>query len=150
MTASRSPRLFLRRLALVAALAAMTPLGACMLFARAPRDLDYSRTRQSEKGLYRGTIRPSSETIPQGKVHSWTLHLETADGTPIDAAQIAVGGGMPQHGHGLPTKPRVTRQLGNGDHAVDGMKFNMGGWWVVTFDVSAAAGQDSLVFNLKL
>ena len=30
------------------------------------------------------------------------------------------------------------------------MKFNMGGWWVVKFRVDAAAGNDSLVFNLKL
>ena len=57
---------------------------------------------------------------------------------------------MPQHGHGLPTKPQVTRELGNGDHLVEGMKFNMGGWWVVKFRVNAMAGSDSLVFNLKL
>jgi hypothetical protein len=58
---------------------------------------------------------------------------------------------MPQHGHGLPTKPRVTRALGNGDHLVEGMKFNMGGWWVVKFRVaSSAAGADSVVFNLSL
>jgi hypothetical protein len=61
-----------------------------------------------------------------------------------------VDGGMPQHGHGLPTKPLVTRQLGNGDHLVEGMKFNMGGWWVVKFRVNAAQGPDSVVFNLKL
>ena len=48
------------------------------------------------------------------------------------------------------TKPRVTRPLGNGDHVVEGMKFNMGGWWIVKFRVDAAAGQDSLVFNVKL
>ena len=30
------------------------------------------------------------------------------------------------------------------------MKFNMGGWWVVTFRVQAAAGSDSLTFNLSL
>jgi hypothetical protein len=30
------------------------------------------------------------------------------------------------------------------------MKFNMGGWWVVKFGVDAAAGRDSVVFNLKL
>ena len=46
---------------------------------------------------------------------------------------------MPRHGHGLPTKPRVTRPLGNGDHLVEGMKFNMGGWWVVKFRVASAA-----------
>lgn len=122
----------------------------CMLFARPPKDLDYGRTRTSEAGLYRGTIRPQGDTIPQGRLHRWTLHLETAQGAPVAPATVTVDGGMPQHGHGLPTKPRVTRQLDNGDHLVEGMKFNMGGWWVVKFAVSASAGRDTLVFNLKL
>ena len=68
----------------------------------------------------------------------------------MDTATILVDGGMPQHGHGLPTKPRVTRQMGNGDHLVEGMKFNMGGWWVVEFPIRASAGTDTLVFNLSL
>ena len=134
----------------LAALAAAALLDGCMLFAKPPRDLDYSRTRTSEAGLYRATIRPQGDSIPQGKLHRWTLHLETVSGAPVDSAAIAVDGGMPQHGHGLPTKPRVTRDLGNGDHVVDGMKFNMGGWWVVKFRVASTAGSDSLVFNLSL
>jgi hypothetical protein len=121
-----------------------------MMFARAPKDLDYSRTRQSENGLYRGTIRPQGDSIPQGRLQRWTLHLETVGGAPVDTATVSVDGGMPQHGHGLPTKPRVTRALGNGDHLVEGMKFNMGGWWVVKFRVDATPGSDSLVFNVKL
>jgi hypothetical protein len=125
-------------------------MSGCMLFSRPPKDLDYSRTRTSEGGAYRATIVPQNDTIPQGKLHRWTLHLETAAGAPVDTAIIAVDGGMPQHGHGLPTKPRVTQHLGNGDHAVEGMKFNMGGWWVVKFRVQAAAGSDSLTFNLSL
>jgi len=131
-----------------AAMAAL--LTGCMLFARPPQDLYYSRTRTSAGGVYRATIRPQGDTIPQGRLHRWTLHLETAGGAPVDAATVAVDGGMPQHGHGLPTRPRVTRHVGNGDHLVEGMKFNMGGWWVVTFRVSSAAGDDSLSFNLKL
>ena len=130
--------------------AAVGLLTGCMLFARPPKDLDYSRTRTSEGGAYRGTIRPQGDTIVQGRLHRWTLHLETAAGAPVDSAAVVVDGGMPQHGHGLPTKPRVTRHAGNGDHVVDGMKFNMGGWWVVKFRVSADAGADSLVFNLKI
>jgi hypothetical protein len=121
-----------------------------MLFMRPPKDLDYSRTRTSAAGLYRGTIRPQGDTIPQGRLHRWTLHLETADGAPVQGATVRVNGGMPQHGHGLPTKPRVTRQTAEGDLLVDGMKFNMGGWWVVTFKVDAPAGRDSLVFNVRL
>jgi hypothetical protein len=125
-------------------------LTGCMLFAKPPADLDYSRTRTSEARHYRATIHPQGDTIPQGKLHRWTLHLETAAGAPVDSVTVTVDGGMPQHGHGLPTKPQVTRVLGNGDHLVEGMKFNMGGWWVVKFGVDAAAGRDSVVFNLKL
>jgi hypothetical protein len=125
-------------------------LTGCMLFAKPPSDLDYSRTRVSEGGRYRATIHPQGDSIPQGKLQRWTLHLETAAGTPVDSARMTVDGGMPQHGHGLPTKPQVTRVLGNGDHLVEGMKFNMGGWWVVKFGVDTAAGRDSVVFNLKL
>jgi hypothetical protein len=125
-------------------------LTSCMLFAKPPSDLDYSRTRTSEGGRYRATIRPQGDSIPRGKLQRWTLHLETVAGAPVDSVTVTVDGGMPQHGHGLPTKPQVTRVLGNGDHLVEGMKFNMGGWWVVKFGVDAAAGRDSVVFNLKL
>jgi hypothetical protein len=100
--------------------------------------------------VYRATIQPQGDSIPQGKLHRWTLHLETVSGAAVDSVAITIDGGMPQHGHGLPTKPRATRDLGNGDHLIEGMKFNMGGWWVVKFRVAAAQGTDTLVFNLKL
>ena len=152
MSASNTPARS-RRIAVIKTLAAAssaTLLTACMMFAGPPKGLDYSRTRLSERGLYRATIRPQGDTIPQGKLQRWTLHMETATGALVDSAVVSVDGGMPQHGHGLPTKPRVTRALGNGDHLVEGLKFNMGGWWVVKFRVNAAAGTDSLVFNVKL
>ena len=134
----------------IAAATAASLLSGCMMFASAPRGLDYSRTRPSEGGLYRATIHPQGDSIPQGRLQRWTLHLETVSGAPVDSAAVVVDGGMPQHGHGLPTKPRVTRALGNGDHLVEGMKFNMGGWWVVKFRVDATPGKDSVVFNVKL
>jgi hypothetical protein len=133
----------------VALAATVGLLGGCMLFSRPPRDLDYSRTRASAGSVYRATIHPQGDTIPRGRLHSWTLHLETAAGTPVDSARVAVDGGMPQHGHGLPTRPRA-RELGHGDYAVEGMKFNMGGWWVVKFRVESGAGRDSVVFNVQL
>jgi hypothetical protein len=120
------------------------------LFAAPPADLDYSRTRVSEGGIYRATIVPRGDTIRVGRMHAWKLHVETSGGQAVDDATITVDGGMPQHGHGLPTKPRVTRSLGGGDYLVEGMKFNMGGWWTVTFALSATAGADSVTFNLSL
>ena len=134
----------------VTTLAALSLLASCMMFVKAPKDLDYSRTRASVGGLYRATIRPTGDSIPKGRLQRWTLHLETTSGTVVDSAVVTMDGGMPQHGHGLPTKPRVTRALGNGDHLVEGVKFNMGGWWVVKFRVDAPAGRDSVVFNVQL
>lgn len=145
-----APRAARRIAASTAAAAAAALLAGCMMFARPPQDLDYSRTRTSEGGHYRATIRPDGDSIPKGRLQRWTLHLETASGAPVDSVRVVVDGGMPQHGHGLPTKPRVTRALGNGDHLVEGLKFNMGGWWVVKFRVAGAAGADSLVFNVAL
>jgi hypothetical protein len=146
VTAFSIPRTFVSALAFAAVAAVMS---ACMMFAKAPENLDYSRTRTSEGGAYRATITPAGDSIPKGQLHRWTLHLETAAGALVDSAAVAVDGGMPQHGHGLPTKPRA-RAVGNGDYAVEGMKFNMGGWWVVKFRVQSGAGRDSLVFNVKL
>ncbi len=136
------------RLALLIIVAAA--ISGCMAMMAPPANLDYSRVRTSVNGRYHAAIKPDGDSIPKGKLQKWTLHLETASGSPIDDATVSVDGGMPQHGHGLPTKPLVTRHLGNGDHLVEGMKFNMGGWWVVKFRVNTTAGADSVVFNLKL
>lgn len=136
--------------AFAAVVLASSMLTGCMLFARVPQNLDFARTRVSEGAQYRATILPQGDSIPKGKLQRWTLHLETMSGATVDSAVIAIDGGMPQHGHGLPTKPRVTRALGNGDYVVEGMKFNMGGWWVVKFRLNSSIGADSVVFNLKL
>ena len=140
----------MRHLALSIAAAAALSVTGCMMFMKPPKDLDYSRTQLSGRGLYRGSFEPVGDTIRVGRLHSWRLRLQTAEGVPVDTAAITVDGGMPQHGHGLPTKPRVTKHFGNGEHMVDGMKFNMGGWWVVKFRVAGASGPDSVTFNLKL
>ena len=125
-------------------------LAACSHYRGSVPSPDIGMAKLSAHQLYRAAVRPSAVPIPVRSLQVWTLHVETAEGSPVDAATITMNGGMPQHGHGLPTKPRVTRELGNGDHLVEGMKFNMGGWWVVKFRVNAAQGTDSLVFNLKL
>jgi hypothetical protein len=125
-------------------------VAACHHFQGAPPTPDITTVKASARGLYRVAVRPASGSIPLNRMHRWTFHLETADGQPVDRATITVDGGMPQHGHGLPTKPRVTNDLGNGDHLVEGMKFSMTGWWVVKFAISSTAGVDSVTFNLSL
>ena len=115
-----------------------------------PSDLDYSTTRPSDKGLFNVSYTASTGTVPVNQMHQWTLHVESADGKPIEDATINVDGDMPQHGHGLPTSPRVTKYLGDGNYLVDGMKFQMGGWWLMDFTITANGKTDAVHFNMML
>lgn len=115
-----------------------------------PSDLDYSTTRLSENGSFNVSYAPSTGTVPVNQMHQWTLHIETADGAPVTDATITVDGDMPQHGHGLPTRPQVTQNLGNGDYLVEGLRFQMGGWWVMDFTITADGQTDTVRFNMQL
>ncbi|HEX9387098.1 MAG TPA: FixH family protein [Anaerolineales bacterium] len=115
-----------------------------------PADLDYSTTRLSDKSLFSVSYTASTGMVPVNQMHQWTLHVQTAEGHPVENATIAVDGDMPQHGHGLPTQPRVTKYLGNGDYLVDGMKFQMGGWWLMDFTITANGQTDVVHFNMML
>jgi hypothetical protein len=115
-----------------------------------PSDLDYSTTRLTEQGLFKVGYTSDLGTVPVNQMQSWTLHIETAEGMPVENATVTVDGDMPQHGHGLPTLPQVTRYLGNGDYKVEGLKFHMPGWWVMDFVVSADGHTDQVRFNMML
>ena len=115
-----------------------------------PSDLDYSTTRSSDQGLFKVSYTASTGAVPVNQIHQWTLHVETEDGQPVNDATILVDGDMPQHGHGLPTRPQVTENFGNGDYRVEGMKFQMGGWWVMDFTITANGQTDAVHFNMML
>ena len=112
--------------------------------------LDFSTTRLSENGLFRVSYVSSQSIVPVNQMHQWTLHVETVDGELVEDATITVDGDMPEHGHGLPTRPQVTEYLGNGDYLVEGMKFQMGGWWVMDFTITTNSNTDAVHFNMKL
>ena len=105
--------------------------------------------RTSASGRYQATIETDTP-LRKGRILEIRLHLADSTGIAVDGAAITVDGGMPQHGHGLPTAPRVTRALGDGRYQVDGLKFSMGGWWELRFGIATPAGSDSVTFNLKL
>lgn len=120
-------------------------LSACM---SPPEGLDLSTQRVSEHGRYRVQVKPLEAAVPVNKIHRWEVQVTRPGGEPVANAKIGVDGGMPQHGHGLPTKPRVTRELGNGVYLVEGMKFNMSGWWEIKITVADAEASDKATFNL--
>lgn len=115
-----------------------------------PSDLDLALSKTTEHGLYVATLAADQSPVPVGTIHSWTVKVTAADGKPAGSVEIAIDGGMPQHGHGLPTKPEVTTDLGGGSHLIEGMKFNMSGWWTLTLSIEGASGADKATFNLVL
>jgi hypothetical protein len=115
-----------------------------------PADLDLSLTRTTEGGLYVSSLQPDISPVPVGATHSWTVEVATPDGAPVEGAVISIEGGMPHHGHGLPTSPRVTQSLGEGRYLIEGVKFNMPGWWTLTLHIDGSSGPDEATFNLRL
>lgn len=115
-----------------------------------PADLDVAREKTSAAGLYAVAIEPEAEPIQQGSLHGWIVTVTTPTGEPVADAEITVDGGMPQHGHGLPTAPQSVGHLGEGRYRIEGVRFNMGGWWVLKFAISAPAGNDEAEFNIVL
>lgn len=116
----------------------------------APVDTDLATSQVSAKQYFRASYRSKTEPIPLNRMHSWVLQLQNADGQPLENTAIAIAGGMPEHDHGLPSAPRVTDYLGNGDYLVEGLKFHMNGWWQITFRIKAAGRTDDITFNLML
>ncbi|HLL12657.1 MAG TPA: FixH family protein [Rubrivivax sp.] len=113
----------------------------------APKDLDLSLQKPSSGGTYRVAMVPPTQAPAINQLHSWTVKLAGPDGLPVRGARFTVDGGMPQHGHGLPTQPRVTRELAEGSYQLDGMKFSMTGWWELKLAIAGPLGEDRVTFN---
>jgi hypothetical protein len=105
--------------------------------------------RPSVGGRYVATLEPAKPLRPR-QMQTVRITVRDAEGRAIDEAQISIDGGMPQHGHGLPTRPRVTRNLGDGIYEIEGVRFNMGGWWEFKLAIAGARGADTVTFNLDL
>jgi hypothetical protein len=105
--------------------------------------------RPSAGGRYVATLEPAKPLRPR-QMQTVRITVRDAEGRAIDEAQISIDGGMPQHGHGLPTRPRVTRNLGDGRYEIEGVRFNMGGWWEFKLAIAGPRGADTVTFNLNL
>ena len=106
--------------------------------------------RTSSQGLYVATLQGATGLAPRKLYTLQALITDGKTGQAVNGATIAVGGGMPEHRHGFPTRPRVTRNLGNGWYEVSGVRFNMGGWWELKLAITTAAGTDVVTFNLSV
>ena len=138
----------------------------------APPDLNINAFKFSRKEklfahieVHQDTSTLNSETngstnvsaVPLNRIHRWRLMVTDLEGNPVKNIRFEVEGHMPGHVHGLPTAPRVTHELEPGVYIVDGMKFQMKGWWVMKFIVESEQNEynnlkhaDFFTFNLVL
>ncbi|MBL8278365.1 MAG: FixH family protein [Pelomonas sp.] len=134
-------------LATAAALVSAAYLTAC---GSPPRDLDLTLEHASTQGHFVVALVPPPAGPVLDQIQTWQLRLHSRDGRPVSDARILFNGGMPQHGHGFPTRPRVTRELSPGVYALEGVKFSMSGWWDMRLGIAAGERTDTAVFNVVL
>jgi hypothetical protein len=116
----------------------------------APADRDLTTTQLSDDQRYRVTIDPQVQPPPLRQLHGWTITVAAPDGQPVEGAVVQVRGAMPGHGHGLASQPQVTAELSPGVYLLEGVSFQMGGWWVLDVTIEADGQRDTARFNLQL
>jgi hypothetical protein len=125
---------------------------------KVPSDLDLATTKMSKNGMFKVSITSKLNPVAINKMHAWVLTIQKPDGSAVSDAKVDISGGMPQHGHGFPTHPRVTKNLGDGKYLIEGVRFNMGGWWELKATIGAGMGMgkgkgghtDKVTFNIVL
>ena len=104
----------------------------------------------STAGRYRLAVRPAKPSPRLGQLHEWIVRVERMDSRSPNPSRVFFDGGMPTHGHGFVTKPRVTRALGEGEFLVEGVKFHMAGPWEIRVAVESAEGTDGGTFLIEV
>jgi hypothetical protein len=123
-------------------------LGLLLAGCSGSTDTTWRLQQASSNGLYQTTL--SCATPPVVAIfQECSLQLSSKQALPPDLV-IAVDGGMPAHGHGLPTAPQAIPTGKPGEFRIDGLKYSMPGEWVLGFLLHSAASQDKIVFRFTL
>lgn len=132
--------------------AALVAIVVAIYMIRADRNggQDIARAKQSESGLFSVTMQPEKGPVRMGETQVWLVTVKSKEGQPVENAALHVSGGMPEQNEGLPTSPQATGYLGNGRYRIEGVKFPVPGWWQLRLWIFAAAGTDTVVFNITL
>ena len=140
---------------IVAAVVLTTACGHAMMMvhrtgAKRPAATEFGLgPRASANRIYVATLETAGQLRPR-QMQTVRVTIVDAEGRAVEGATLAITGGMPQHGHGLPTRPRMTRTLAGGTYEVEGVRFNMGGWWEFKVVITSERGADTVTFNLGL
>ncbi len=102
----------------------------------------YQETVISNRGAYSLTFSTKENVIPLRNMHSWNVTFKTKDGKEFIPGNLSISGGMPSHGHGLPSEPNFTRVLKDKSLLLEGVLFNMTGEWELRVTLTGPSGLD--------
>jgi hypothetical protein len=104
----------------------------------------------SRTGAYRILLAPPASGALVGTTQNWTVRVEDRQGAPKQGCQVSFDGSMPEHGHGLPTAPRVTREIEPGTYLIEGVRLSMPGYWKLSVEVGGCGPADGAASDLRI
>jgi hypothetical protein len=94
----------------------------------------------------------TTESVQLNKIYSWNATIKQSASvssqtkinlSTLKPSDIRIQGGMPSHGHGLPTQPIVSKILRAQENQISfeiqGLKFQMWGEWVIKIKLPSLA-----------
>ncbi len=127
----------------------MRPLLCALLLAAIARPAAAAPGQTSRNGRYLVSLEPRNGPPRIHVWQEWLIHIERRDRAPVAVRAIALDGGMPAHGHGLPSAPAVT-PLGTGDFEARGVRFHMAGRWEMRVLIADGDGADVAAFAVDV
>ncbi len=106
-------------------------------------------TTQTESGwtIYVDT---SINPLRINTMHSWQIRVIDSESKPVTMASVSIEGGMPEHDHGLPTRPKVTSEISPGTYLLQGVRFHMPGRWEIKFTILREDQQEFGMASIQL
>ncbi|MCY7295839.1 hypothetical protein [Alteromonas sp. a30] len=83
------------------------------------------------------------------KIQHWDVEVAQIDGEAFSEVEMVFDGGMPSHGHGMPTTPKVMKQT-DSVFVIKGIKFSMPGVWELYFDIKRGDTNVRLTLEIEL
>jgi hypothetical protein len=105
----------------------------------------------SNGGTYRVSYTPAPDPIPLNELFTLTAWIVPVEKAPpvTSLSALSVNAAMPEHDHGMNTRPRVVAQP-DGSYRVEGLLFHMPGRWELYFDVSDGGSTERAQVEVNL
>ncbi len=107
-------------------------------------------TVKTKNRIFEVTLGPQDGPIRINTVQKWIVSIQDASGRKIHSANVQIDGGMRGHGHGLPTQPQITENLGEGRYLIEGLRLNMVGAWTLMIGVELLERRDVATFEFEI